>query len=57
MSKMNWATAEDVAMKFRPFLEQHVPHLVEEMQGRLNFIKFDYISCFRMYISLLTDGS
>ncbi|CAI7630853.1 unnamed protein product [Penicillium pancosmium] len=33
MSKMSWATAEDVAMKFRPFLEQHVPHLVEEMQG------------------------
>lgn len=36
MSKMNWATAEEVAMKFRPFLEQHVPHLVEEMQGILN---------------------
>jgi isopenicillin-N N-acyltransferase-like protein len=36
MSKMNWATAENVAMKFRPFLEQHVPHLVEEMQGRPN---------------------
>lgn len=30
---MSWAAAEDAAAKFLPFLEQHVPHLVEEMRG------------------------
>lgn len=32
-SKMAWSAAENAAAKFLPFLEQHVPHLVEEMQG------------------------
>lgn len=41
MSKMDWATAEGVAMKFQPFLEEHVPHLVEEMQGRLSDLPID----------------
>ena len=32
-SKMSWEAAEAAAKKFHPFLEQHVPHLVEEMRG------------------------
>ncbi|EGX91304.1 Acyl-coenzyme A:6-aminopenicillanic-acid-acyltransferase 40 kDa form, putative [Cordyceps militaris CM01] len=32
-SQMSWAAAEDAASKFHPFLERHVPHLVEEMQA------------------------
>ncbi|KAJ4164334.1 hypothetical protein LMH87_006011 [Akanthomyces muscarius] len=32
-SRMSWEAAEDAAKKFHPFLEQHVPHLVEEMRG------------------------
>lgn len=32
-SKMSWNAAEGAAAKFLPFLEQHIPHLVEEMRG------------------------
>ncbi|OAA49689.1 Peptidase C45, acyl-coenzyme A:6-aminopenicillanic acid acyl-transferase [Cordyceps fumosorosea ARSEF 2679] len=32
-SKMSWEAAEDAANGFYPFLEHHVPHLVEEMRG------------------------
>lgn len=36
---MSWAAAEDAAKKFHPFLEQHVPHLVEEMRGMYNILE------------------
>ncbi|KAJ5219525.1 Peptidase C45 acyl-coenzyme A:6-aminopenicillanic acid acyl-transferase [Penicillium chermesinum] len=32
-SNMDWETAEEHAIKYQPFLEKHVPHLVEEMKG------------------------
>ncbi|KAF5593554.1 peptidase C45 acyl-coenzyme A:6-aminopenicillanic acid acyl-transferase [Fusarium subglutinans] len=32
-SKMSWAKAEKAAAPFLPYLEEHVPHLVEEMRG------------------------
>ncbi len=32
-SQMSWEAAEDAGRRFHPFLEQHVPHLVEEMRG------------------------
>lgn len=32
-AKLSWAEAAEAAVKFLPFLEKHVPHLVEEMQG------------------------
>lgn len=32
-SKVNWVTAKATAQGFLPYMEDHVPHLVEEMKG------------------------
>ncbi|KAL2207794.1 AAT-domain-containing protein [Sarocladium strictum] len=33
MCKLSWSDAQTAAKNFLPFLEEHVPHLIEEMRG------------------------
>ncbi|KAK5994221.1 Acyl-coenzyme A:6-aminopenicillanic-acid-acyltransferase 40 kDa form [Cladobotryum mycophilum] len=43
-SKLTWPSAMRAAEKYLPFLEQHVPHLVEEMRGVADGAGFSFLS-------------